>query len=506
MRVLSQSFILPTDYFFLTKFSALTELDALSTKVENKLYPLFIDTNKIMLTEFKMVSKKSRLLNCLFSTSLISVSKKDTSDGRVTDFSFAINPVLNVQAGLDLKDTSREKLYMNTRGFWLSGRIGTKVFFESSFFENQAVFPTYIDEQAKATGVIGGQGRWKKFKENGHDFAMSSGMLRIDIHKNFELKFGHGKQKIGTAYRSLLLSDNSFNYPQAQFVFKFWKNKLVYAQTYAMLMNLSDGGVTKPVGTERIFQKKPAAFQYLTFNPVRQITIGLFQSLVWAPANIRNEIQVDLNYFNPFPFLNKAVLGQDKDKFIMNGILLDVNPLPFLHLIGQGVYSGKESVNQADKRDKYAYLVGFRYSPLFGKNKQHHLHLSAEYIKLNGNVFSGDGLLSQNYTHYAQGLSFPFSLNNCSELVACGRYAYKRFFIQGKINLFEVNDNLNFYSRNMLEGTLGFLINPAYNLVVFASLQLRDEQDNIYFNSTQKGYQLVSTGIRTALYNFYWDN
>ena len=54
-------------------------------------------------------------------------------------------------------------------------------------------------------------------------------------------------------------------------VASFFKQKLQYTQTYALLMNLSDGGTRIPIGTERIYQKKAASFQQLSWQVNKKI-------------------------------------------------------------------------------------------------------------------------------------------------------------------------------------------------------------------------------------------
>ena len=50
----------------------------------------------------------------------------------------------------------------------------------------------------------------------------SSGFVSVEASDNFIVQFDHGKHFIGDGYRSLLLSDNSFNYPFTSPI-KFWK-------------------------------------------------------------------------------------------------------------------------------------------------------------------------------------------------------------------------------------------------------------------------------------------
>ena len=123
----------------------------------------------------------------------------DTSD----KFYLTIDPLFNFEFGKDLADSSGEKLYKNTRGFLVRGDIGKKISFETSFYENQATYVQYIDEYIKSTNdlfpqtshysydVIPGQGRAKKFKTNGYDYAMTSVYVSYSPVKMLKLGLIH---------------------------------------------------------------------------------------------------------------------------------------------------------------------------------------------------------------------------------------------------------------------------------------------------------------------------
>ena len=118
----------------------------------------------------------------------------------------------NLSLGYEKEES--QQTFTNTRGFVINGLIGSKVSFHTSFVENQSVFPNYIDSLIRTSihdYVIPGQGRGRTYNNNGFDYAMSSGFVSIEASNTFTLQFGHGKHFIGNGYRSLLLSDNTFN-------------------------------------------------------------------------------------------------------------------------------------------------------------------------------------------------------------------------------------------------------------------------------------------------------
>ena len=141
------------------------------------------------------------------------------------DFYLTVDPLLNFEIGKDREDASGKTLSKNTRGVIARGNISGKFSFETSFYENQVVLPGYLDDYARSTEVIPGQGRWKPFKSNqGYDFASASANLSYTPNKHFNFQLGTGKNFIGDGYRSLLLSDASFNYPFWKIITTFGKN------------------------------------------------------------------------------------------------------------------------------------------------------------------------------------------------------------------------------------------------------------------------------------------
>ena len=182
-------------------------------------------------------------------------------------YEFKVDPLLNIELGKAEYDTTKsQRISTNTRGFIASGSIGKNFYFETLFSENQSKFPIYISNFNNQTKIVPGQGRYKVFKITGYDYAFSSGFISYQPIKKLNIQVGHGKQKIGNGYRSLLLSDNAFNYPYIRITSEWLKGKLQYTNIYAVLMNLTTGGAITPKNTEPLFQKKAVSFQYLSYN------------------------------------------------------------------------------------------------------------------------------------------------------------------------------------------------------------------------------------------------
>jgi hypothetical protein len=457
----------------------------------------------------------------------------DTTD----KFYLTVDPLFNFEFGKDLADTSGEKLYKNTRGFIVRGDLGTKISFESSFYENQATYAKYIDNYIAETNnlfpqtsnynyaVIPGQGRSKVFKKNGYDYAMASGYVSYSPNKILNIQIGHGKHFVGDGYRSLLLSDNAFNYPYAR-ITTTYKN-IQYTNLYTSFMNLTDGGVQTPPHVERLFQKKIGSFQLLSVNLFKRLQIGLFQGMIWEAADSMNNQNVNFNTFDPVIGVNTAVYGLHNKNNILLGSTLKLKINNSFSLYGQymldDVNSGK---SLGDIRNKNGYQIGLKYFDLFTiKN----LHLQIEYNKVRPYSYASENQY-QSYTHYNQPLAHPLGAN-FYEAVVFLNYRVKDFFIELKANyavkgndtastnfggnvfkpsdIFPISQNLdNIHTTQGLKTTItyqdihiGYLVNPATNFNIILGVSNRIEQTN----KVTKNTQFVYFGIRTSLANLYYD-
>ncbi|MDZ7742783.1 MAG: hypothetical protein U5Q03_13845 [Bacteroidota bacterium] len=221
----------------------------------------------------------------VFNDHLIDIRKKD--------FSFQMDPLVNFEAG---RESGRDRWdYVNTRGFQIRGTIGKQVAFYTSFYENQASFPGYIDDYIKKHGVVPGQGRPRGFGKEGYDFAMSGGYVSYTPSKYFNFQFGTGKNFWGDGYRSLILSDNSFNYPFLKITTEFWRIK--YVNLYAQFMDYK-----VPYSPELGYQRKYASMHYLSINISKRVNLSLFEAIIWEAQDSTGHRGFDIAYLNPVIF------------------------------------------------------------------------------------------------------------------------------------------------------------------------------------------------------------
>ncbi|MEO6902328.1 MAG: hypothetical protein ABI315_04145 [Bacteroidia bacterium] len=455
----------------------------------------------------------------------------DTADR----FYLTLDPLFNFELAKDIDAANPQRLYTNTRGFRIKGDIDKKFVFESSFYENQSTFPDYIDAYITSTNalfkqkgyyeynVIPGQGRSKKFKKNGYDYAMASGYISYSPNKIINLQAGHGKHFIGNGYRSLLLSDNAFNYPYLRITTTY--RNIQYTNLYTSFINLTDGGVKTPPNIERLFQKKIGSFQLLSVNLWSRLQLGLFQAMIWEATDTMNRQHVNFNTFNPVIGVNSLIYGLHSKNNMLLGLNVKFIINNSINLYGQYLLDDATAHNyKTTIGNKNGYQLGFKYFNMF---RIKNLHLQAEYNQVRPYVYAATQP-AQSYTHYNQSLAHPLGAN-FKEVVGFLNYKKNRFFTELKIvygikgvdtlfsnfggNVFKA-DNVNTFtgtSPAQINGNLttiryqqiyiGYLLNEATNLNIIAGVSYRVQSNNEFISHSM----FIFFGIRTSLRNFYYD-
>jgi hypothetical protein len=438
-------------------------------------------------------------------------------------FSLSIDPLMDLSYGRDNAGSYAHPLTVNTRGFLIRGSIGTKFAFETSDYENQSWQPHYIDSFARNTQVIPGQGRWKQFKKGGFDYAMSSAYVSYSPCKHLNVQAGTGKHFVGDGYRSLLLSDNSFNYPYLRVTTNFgW---LHYTNLYASFMNLRYSPTHIPQGTEHLYQKKSAAFQYLSLDLGTKIQIGIFQGLIAQGADSTNRQRLDFYYFNPVIGVAAVKYGFYDPNHVLMGSTIRIKVCSYFILYGQYMIDGiSNSGSKIYQRN--GFQAGAKFKNLL---RIRNLYFQAEYNQVRPYSYASSDP-GQSYTHYNQALGDPLGAN-FKESIFILNYRIKDFFVELKMNyaLLGMDSTFTNYGQNVFasdisytpginpvnmpvlrgvkstlmiyECKIGYLINPAYNLNLVAGIMIRDFKNT----AIESKSNFIYFGIRTSLSNLYYD-
>jgi hypothetical protein len=489
----AQFYDLPTEYgFSLLTEKQLAKKDS-SVHCGVKPYIPFYSQKYLHVTDSHRIFRfieDDPLLDIIFFKDFLRVNRKDEK------FKIKIDPLINIESGRDLNDSSSTNIYTNSRGIIAAGSIGEKFYFETLFSENQSVFPTYVADYSKSTLIVPGQGRWKTFKSKGFDYAFSSGMVSIQLLKNINLQLGHGKQKIGNGYRSLLLSDNSFNYPYARITQQWLKGRVQYTNIYASLMNLVPATTYLNPNAERLFQKKGASFQYLSVNISKFLNVGFFQGLIWRAGDNKNKQNISWEYYNPLIYSNALTFGlEGKNNVLIGGdLLLKINNK--ISIYGQGM--ADNNFNNKNFADGCAWQAGIKWFDAGLKN----LFVQFEFNRA-GLASYGSIAGAQSYTHYNQSLAFTPGAG-VSETLIILNYKLKRFFTDVRFQEQIGETSHGGFTTGIFNGKIGYVINPSYNLNVTLGLLSRTQNFN-NFKAGNNATNYVYLGFRTSLYNLYFD-
>ena len=405
-------------------------------------------------------------------------------------------------------------LGINTRGFQAGGTIGTKFSFYTSAYENQAEFPSYYDDYVNANGFIPGLAYDRSFGKPEKDYSYVTALLSYTPSKYINFTLGQDKTFIGDGYRSLLLSDFAANYP----LFRVTAN-IGPVQYMAMWTYLQDLKAPKfdDLGSNR---RKYALYHYFDWNATNSLSLGFFNSVVYAEADdAGNRRGFDVNLINPLFFTSNNGPASTPDNVLFGFTgkykIFDKNAV-----YAQIVLDNQKQSSGASQSSS-GYQVGVRGGDVGGVKNLSYLF---EYNTVKPYTYS-DAYPLNSYTFYGDALAHPLGAN-FKEMVGLLNYSIGRFDFQGElsyakygldaigqnngkdINLPYVPTNTGSAvgqgiatDRYYGEGTVSFLINPKYNLRLELGGLYRSEKNAL----GDKKNAVLSFGIRSTFRNLYHD-
>lgn len=442
---------------------------------------------------------------------------------RTKDFDLSIDPLVDFRFGKE-RGSLKSYQYHNTRGVYVQGRIGRQVTFMTSFAENQARYPDYVQQFVQTNGVIPGQGLARPIAENGWDFRNAFGLVSYTPSKYFNFELGQGRVFFGEGHRSSILGDASFNYPYLKVETSVWKIKYVNLWS----QNLD---IRKTVEVNQANRKKWVTAHYLSYNVNSRLNISLFETIIYGSDT--NNRGINAAYFNPLIFFRpledangsdagNVILGLGASYKLTNG-LMAYGQFSLDEFVVKELFGGEGSW-----RNKFSYQIGLKYLNAF---KVQNLHLRTEVNAVRPYMYQHIRPLT-NAGHFNQPLAHPWGAN-FREILFQVHYRHRRITTDlqvtaGQKGLDENGSNwggdiyLSYIKRERdlnntiaqgvtvnvvyVEGRLGYLVNPSYNLRLEGGVVLRsqssDNSNSIY--SYDKG-PYIYFGLRTALFNNYFD-
>jgi hypothetical protein len=411
------------------------------------------------------------------------------------DIYLTVDPIFNFTVGVDQANPSNKTLYQNTRGVKIEGILGKRIVFSTSFLENQARFPDYMNSFIESTGVVPGMGRVKSFKDGEYDYSMATASISYKINKHIRVKLGNDKDFLGFGYRSILLSDNAFNYPHLKIDFTFAHGKIRYTLNYALLQNLNrlPNGETP----ESLFERKMGAFHYLSFKVSNKATFGLYSGTVFQ--ELPNSTEAFFNAFNPIITINQF---SNIPNYSRTGLLFSLQFSEKVLFYSEFSFF-IDVINGRPKLDDYAFLAGFLLTDI-AKG----LDLTFEFSIWETMKYFDP---FKKYSHYNQSLAHPLG-SGFSEIYFRAHYSINHFHINYSINFARQNYNdvsswtyifqeksdpsPIYLKRSILNIELFYMVNPKTNMNIALGYQYRIANDKTNY---------LYLTFRTTLFNEYRD-
>ena len=461
---------------------------------------------------------KNYAWNAIFNTDFIGF-KSD-------DYYIAINPIVDFDLGKDNGKTT----WVNTRGAEVKGTIGDNFAFYSNIRENQAVFPDYVTEYIKENHVVPGQGWDRPFKQTGFDYANASAYIALRPMPWLQGVLGYGKNFIGDGYRSLILSDNAFAYPYVKLTGNVWN--IQYSCFYTQMTDKNR------LLNDDTYARKYAVIHYIDWAVTKRLNLGLFDAMVCRGQD-ENGIKrgLDFHYINPIIFLRTTdyYVGNSPDNALLGAsasYILGKHTTLYAQFVMDEMTVKEFIAFDGYWANKQSYQFGIKSYNCFNVKN---LFFQGEFNLVRPYMYSHHSGES-NYAHYNQPLAHPWG-GNFYELIARAQYNYKRFYFQYKINYGQWGDDIitedgellnfghdvynNYSDFYHIDGTHGhflltgekntlmmnnfvvsWLVNPSYNLNVFADITHRSQSIE---GGSQYNNFIINFGIRTTLDRKYYD-
>ncbi len=429
-----------------------------------------------------------------------------------------LNPLFNF--GFGNESVEGKQTWTNKEGLFVDGTIGKNLYFYTDFMAGHSIFPAYINDFISDRRVVPGQGKVKSYGGSSYNYSQFSGYLSYNPGKWFNLQLGQGKNFIGDGYRSLFLSDNAYSYPYLKFTTEF--NSIHYSIMWAELADMNKENDVFYRNTKYI------AAHYLNMNIGKRLSIGLFESVVWAGVDTTGNRGFEFSYLTPLIFFRPVEYSIGSPDNITMGLNTKYVIGKQNVLYGQFVLGEfkQDEVFSGNKwwANKQGFQIGLKCFDLFGIPN---LRFQTEYNQVRPYTYSHRETVT-NYGHYFQELAHPLGAN-FRESVSFLSYKKNRWIFSAELmsaikgmdyeddvsyggDIFKDNDlRANDYGNTIgqglrtnllfMEGSVSYMVNPRNNFNIALGGRYRKAKNEEELNETK----MFWFAIRTSLKNLYYD-
>jgi hypothetical protein len=391
------------------------------------------------------------------------------------NFSFSVNPMLNLEAGAYNNGDSSQLIYSNMRGLNVRGDVAKKVYFYTDLQETQVVVPEYISNFVDSNNAVPNAGFYKPFSSRfapnrgGYDYLLATGYISFNAAKIINFQFGNGRNFIGDGERSLLLSNfsNNYNYLKINTRHKFFQYQNLFCEL---------AGDHLPVANIRVPRKYLAA-HYLSLNLRKNLQIGFYEAIVFGGRN-----NFELGYLNPVIFYRAVEQGLGSPDNAIIATTIKYNFLNRFSVYGQLVLDefvfNEMFVNRQNWwGNKFGYQLGAKYINAFGVKN---LDLQAEHNRVRPYTYTFKDSTA-NFTHYNQPLAHPLGAN-FTENILIARYSIN-FKWRLEAKAFFITQGVDTASSNW-----GGNLHPSY-------ISRQQEYNNLQNQGVKQQTMLLSLGV-----------
>jgi hypothetical protein len=372
----------------------------------------------------------------------------------VPHFAMNVNPLFDFQVGSEIGNNRTD--FHNLRGLRLQAGIDNKIWFSTNLYENQSRFATNITREARERNYAPGGGYFKNYTSkyiginDGYDYLNAEAYIGVQASKHIRVQFGHGKNFIGDGYRSLFLSDFGNNYLYLKLNTRIWK--FDYQNLFAELTR------DIPIGSvDGLRGKKYFAAHHLSFRPIKNLTVGAFETVVFS----RND-QFEFQYLNPIIFYRTVETAIGSPDNAMLGADFKYNFAHSVSLYGQFLLDEFKISELTSTKgwwaNKYGLQLGLKYIDVANID---HLDAQIEYNMVRPYTYSHKDSRTS-YMHYNQVLAHPLGAN-FQELIGIVRYQpMPKLRLQAKIISATVGrDSVLLNTKDVYGGSPSYGSNPA---------------------------------------------
>ncbi|MDI1354111.1 MAG: hypothetical protein PSX36_04290 [bacterium] len=458
----------------------------------------------------------------IYSFQNIFLSKHLISGSTKPDYSVQLHPIIDAEPGYDL--LKKRSLLSLIAGTHVKANINSNFTFAATIIGGTMGFPFFLDTSVKKQKIIPEFGQGYGNGKSAYSFFDVTGYLSYTTkNKIFNVQAGRDKHFIGDGYRSVLLSDYSPANPYLRCNVNVWR--LQYSVWYSWMYDVSTAN-----GVKQNFTNKYGTFHYLSYNVVKEFSIGLFENVIWRGTDSNQVRTFEVNYLNPLIFLRpqEYSVGSPDNSFI--GFNFNATLFKKLKIYGQlgldEFYTKEVKAGNGWWGNKQAWQLGAKYVNALGIKG---LKLQLEYNEARPYTYS-HGLPDQNYAHYGTPLAHPFGAN-FKEIQGFVTYRHHRWELGTQLmyaligkdssanssnvgqNIFlSYNTRANEYGNYTTQGLKTTVVQSHLKFTYFLIPNLNMRLELGYIQRSEKngrGYGLenpyIYLGIKTSFWNTYRD-